>query len=110
MTCHTLPCPGLRTFLMPAVMEEGGFAANGLKHCVRPMDMSGALRSVVGGVVRTTLLDSKRWRASSMHMAVAGAQLSFLFTPLLPPPRVRADRRRQERRHDPAAHQPAGAG
>lgn len=22
-------------------MEEGGYAANGIKHCVRPMDMSG---------------------------------------------------------------------
>ncbi len=26
-----------------AVMEEGGYAANGIKHCVRPMDMSGGL-------------------------------------------------------------------
>ena len=25
-----------------AVMEDGGYAATGLKHCVRPMDMTGA--------------------------------------------------------------------
>jgi hypothetical protein len=33
--CPAMPLP------LPAVMEEGGYAANGLKHCVRPMDMTG---------------------------------------------------------------------
>lgn len=32
---YLLCCPSC------AVMEEGGYAANGIKHCVRPMDMSG---------------------------------------------------------------------
>lgn len=30
-------------------MEEGGYAANGIKHCVRPMDMSGGRAVRVAG-------------------------------------------------------------
>lgn len=31
------------------VMEQGGYAANGLKHCVRPTDMAGECKECQGG-------------------------------------------------------------
>lgn len=29
------------------VMEEGGYAANGVKHCVRPIDMTGKSAAII---------------------------------------------------------------
>ena len=28
-------------------MEEGGYAANGVKHCVRPIDMTGKSAAII---------------------------------------------------------------
>jgi hypothetical protein len=29
------------------VLEEGGFAANGVKHCIRPVDMEGKSAAII---------------------------------------------------------------
>lgn len=55
-------------------MEEGGFAASGVKHCVRPVDMTGQLLCIAAfSCVQTFLqfFDSSRLYASSHLHAFA---------------------------------------
>ena len=55
-------------------MEEGGFAASGVKHCVRPVDMTGQLLCIAAFSCVYTFLqffDSSRFYASSHLHAFA---------------------------------------
>lgn len=59
------------------VMDAGGYAVTGVKHCVRPMDMAGVFGSSIRCYVFVTLFSMSAPRCRSIRIPKAARQQNF---------------------------------